>query len=269
MVAVDRVRYGLEGKVVLVTGGLRGIGLATARRFREQGCRVAICARKAEGLSEAERQLAEAGGPDGAEGAGAGGVLAVAAHIAEEDQVERLLEAVLDRFGRLDILVNNVGMNLMTPSVVDADVGAWWEIGLAARLMREQKGGKIISVSSTAARKAAPAMGIYGVAKATWRSRTGPPRNQENRRQGALRLRKHSSRPSPAGLGRPESSKPYTLLPDVEEERRLAPLELLNPHGDQRDHNIMPEGQFRNNVSMESPLLDAAGVSQEEHEVDV
>ncbi len=161
------MRYDLQGKVVLVTGGSRGIGLETARLLLDQEARVVICARKQEGLDAAREAL---GGGDR--------LLAVQAHIAEEEQVERLFGAALDRFGRLDVLVNNVGMNLLTPSVVDADVGAWRKIidtnltgtylcsRRAAQVMRGQGKGKIVSVSSLAARQAAPGMGVYGVAKA-------------------------------------------------------------------------------------------------------
>ena len=105
-------------------------------------------------------------------------LLALPAHVAEEDQVERLFATVLDRFGRLDILMNNVGMNLLTPSTVDADMAAWRKIidtnltgpylcaRQAARAMRPHKAGKIVTLSSVAGRRAAPGMGIYGVAKA-------------------------------------------------------------------------------------------------------
>jgi len=159
--------YNLEGKVALVTGASRGIGLAIARELLRQKAKVAICARKPEGLEAARQELAPA--PD---------LLALPAHIAEEDQVDRLFAAVLDRFGRLDILINNVGMNLLTPSTVDADVAAWRKIidtnltgpylcaRQAARAMRPRRAGKIVNLSSIAGRQAAPGMGIYGVAKA-------------------------------------------------------------------------------------------------------
>lgn len=160
------LKYGLEGKVALVTGGSRGIGLALARELLEQGARVAICARKAEGLETAVEAL---GGHDR--------LIALPAHIGKADQVDALFEAVVARFGRLDLLLNNVGMNLIT-GVTDADPGLWQKIidtnltgsflcaRKAAQLMRAQKSGKIVSISSIAARRAAPAMGVYGIAKA-------------------------------------------------------------------------------------------------------
>jgi 2-deoxy-D-gluconate 3-dehydrogenase len=160
------IRYGLEEKVALVTGGSRGIGLAMAGELLAQGGRVVICGRKTEGLDAAAETLG-----------GGEKLLAVPAHVGHADQVEALFEAIVGRFGRLDLLINNVGMNLIT-GVVDADPGLWQKIidtnltgsflcaRRAAQLMREQKGGKIVSISSIAARRAAPVMGIYGVAKA-------------------------------------------------------------------------------------------------------
>ncbi|MEW5913235.1 MAG: SDR family oxidoreductase [Thermodesulfobacteriota bacterium] len=162
---MGKISYGLEGKVILVTGGSRGIGLAAAKRLREEGAQVAICGRKPEGLQAAAAELG-------------GEVLTVAAHIAKEDQVQALFQAVQERFGRLDVLINNVGMNLMTPSLAEADPGLWQKImdsnlngtflcsRQAAQMMKAQGGGKIVSVSSTAGHRAAPFMGIYGIAKA-------------------------------------------------------------------------------------------------------
>ena len=104
-------------------------------------------------------------------------LLAVSAHVAKEADVERLFEQAVERFGRIDALVNNVGMNLIT-GVADAEpalfnkimesnlTGAWLCSRKAAQLMRVQKAGKIVSITSIAARRAAPFMGIYGIAKA-------------------------------------------------------------------------------------------------------
>lgn len=158
--------YGMQGKVVVVTGGSRGIGLDLAKALLAQQAKVVICGRKQEGLDAALAQLD-----------GTGQVLAVPAHIAREADVERLFDQAMERFGRVDALVNNVGMNLIT-GVVDAEptlfnkivesnlTGTWLCSRKAAQLMREQKAGKIVSITSIAARRAAPFMGIYGIAKA-------------------------------------------------------------------------------------------------------
>lgn len=160
------VAYGLKDKVVLVTGGSRGIGLDLARHLLDQGARVIICGRKQAGLDAA---IVELGAAER--------VLAVPAHIAKESDVDRLFAEALDRFGRIDALVNNVGMNLVA-GVVDAEpslfnkiiesnlTGTWLCSRKAAQIMREQMAGKIVSITSLAAHRAAPFMGIYGIAKA-------------------------------------------------------------------------------------------------------
>jgi 2-deoxy-D-gluconate 3-dehydrogenase len=161
------VPYGLEEKVVVVTGGSRGIGLDLARGFLSEGAKVVICGRKEENLRSATGLL-NAGDR----------LLAVAAHVARETDVENLFETAVRKFGTVDILVNNVGMNLLTASVIDTELPVWNKIiegnltgaflcaRKAARIMREKKQGKIVSISSIAGSKAAPAMGIYGIAKA-------------------------------------------------------------------------------------------------------
>ena len=160
------ISYGLEGNVVVVTGGSRGIGLDLAKTLLAGGARVVICGRKQAGLDAA------AAGLDGGER-----LLAIPAHVAKESDVDRLFDQTVARFGRVDALVNNVGMNLIT-GVVDAEpalfskivesnlTGTWLCSRKAAQLMREQKAGRIVSISSIAARRAAPFMGIYGIAKA-------------------------------------------------------------------------------------------------------
>ncbi len=164
---MSSMNYGLAGKVVVVTGGSRGIGLELARRLLGEGAYVAICARKQEGLDQAAADLN-----------GGDGLLAIPAHIAREEDVELLFGQTKARFGRLDVLINNVGMNLLTPSLVNAETATWQKIiesnltgtyycsRTAAGLMKEQGAGKIVSISSTAACRPAPGMGIYGIAKA-------------------------------------------------------------------------------------------------------
>lgn len=159
--------YGLKDAVVLVTGGSRGIGLETARALLAEQAKVVICARKPEGLEAARVTL---GGGDN--------LLTVPAHIAQSADVDRLFNAVMERFGRLDVLIDNVGMNLLTASVCETEPPLWQKIvdtnltgtylvaRRAAAIMKTQGSGAIVNVSSIAGRKASPGMGIYGIAKA-------------------------------------------------------------------------------------------------------
>jgi 2-deoxy-D-gluconate 3-dehydrogenase len=161
------IRYGLEDRVFVVTGGSRGIGLEIAKELVNQGAKVAICGRKQETLDSA---LAKINGKDR--------VITVSAHIAKEEDVEKLFNTILTKFSRIDALINNVGMNLLTPSVADTELAMWQKImdtnlngtflcsKKASKIMQEQKKGKIVNVSSIAGRRASPAMGIYGIAKA-------------------------------------------------------------------------------------------------------
>jgi 3-oxoacyl-[acyl-carrier protein] reductase len=92
----------LTGQVAIVTGASRGLGLATARALAEEGCRVCICARGAEALAAAGSQLTSLAGR-------ADDVLAVQADVSTAVGAERVVSETVARFGRVDILVNNVG----------------------------------------------------------------------------------------------------------------------------------------------------------------
>jgi 2-deoxy-D-gluconate 3-dehydrogenase len=158
--------FNLEDKVFVVTGGSRGIGLEVAKLLLDQKAKVVICGRNQEGLDAAAKVL-DAGDR----------LRTVQAHVAKSEDVERLFEAAFGGFGRIDGLINNVGMNIVS-GVVDADPGLWNKIidsnlngtflcaRKAGQIMRNQKTGKIVSISSIAGRRAAPFMGIYGIAKA-------------------------------------------------------------------------------------------------------
>ena len=159
---------GFDSRVVLVTGGSRGLGKEIAISFARRGAQVVICGRKPENLEVAAGDFSKEGLQ----------VVPISAHVAKPDQVSSMFSEIEGQFGRLDVLINNVGMNILTASVADADVGLWdkiIEVNLkgtflvsksAVQLMRSSGGGKIINISSIAARRAAPGMGIYCIAKA-------------------------------------------------------------------------------------------------------
>lgn len=164
---MDKISYDLEGKVVVVTGASRGIGLELAKNLISQKAKVAICGRKQENLDAALAKL-DAGD----------NVLAIKAHIARQEEIDTLFDTTIDKFGRLDVLINNVGINLLTASTIETELPMWQKIidtnlmgtfvcsRRAGQIMKGQKKGKIVSISSIAGRKAAPGMGIYGIAKA-------------------------------------------------------------------------------------------------------
>jgi NAD(P)-dependent dehydrogenase (short-subunit alcohol dehydrogenase family) len=161
-----RMDYDLEDKVLAVTGGSRGIGRVITELLLEQGAKVAVCARKQSGLDALQDAL-KAGDR----------LLTVKAHAARTQDVEEFFSRTLESFGQIDGLVHNVGMNIFS-SVVDVEEALWHKIidsnlngaflcaRKAGQIMRMQKHGKIVSVSSLAGTRAAPGMGIYGIAKA-------------------------------------------------------------------------------------------------------
>jgi len=92
----------LTDQVAIVTGSSRGLGLASAHALADDGCRVVLCARGAEGLNRAKASLIARGRPHES-------ILAISADVATPDGAERVVGAAIDTFGRIDILVNNVG----------------------------------------------------------------------------------------------------------------------------------------------------------------
>ena len=158
----------LAGKIALVTGSSRGLGLASARALLDEGCRVAICARGAERLETAADSLRRAGA--------ASDVLAVQADLATETGVEAVVGRTADTFGGLDILVNNVGRagGGGITEATDAD----WQAALdetlfpairASRLavphLRRRGGGVILMIASIWGRESGGRM-TYNAVKA-------------------------------------------------------------------------------------------------------
>jgi 3-oxoacyl-[acyl-carrier protein] reductase len=107
----------LAGRVALVTGGNRGIGEAIVKLFAKEGARVAFCGRRAELGRNVEEAVRRAGGD----------AYFVACDVSDEDDVRRLVATVLDRYGRLDIVVNNAGIAPAAP-VETMDLALWREV---------------------------------------------------------------------------------------------------------------------------------------------
>ncbi len=144
--------FDLSGKVALVTGGSRGLGLQLAEALGELGARVAITARKQDELSEAAAHLA-ARGVD---------CLTVQGDLARLDTIPTLVDQVVARFGTVDVLVNNAGTSWGAPAE-DHPADAWRKVmglnvdatfflsqAVARRCMIPRRSGKIVNVSSIA-----------------------------------------------------------------------------------------------------------------------
>ncbi|WP_419939458.1 SDR family NAD(P)-dependent oxidoreductase [Candidatus Palauibacter sp.] len=167
---------GLKGKVAVVTGGSRGIGLYIARALGAEGARLALCARNRDPLETAAESLRADGVAD---------VLTVACDIAEEDGAGQLVQAAVDRYGALDVLVNNVGGNRRGKFEETSDED-WLDIlqlnvlsgfrasRLAIPHMRAAGGGSIVFVSSVFGReKGGPGLSIYNTTKTALISAAG------------------------------------------------------------------------------------------------
>ena len=166
---------GLAGKVAVVTGGSRGLGFFSARALAAEGARLAICARGEDGLAAAAETLRAEGGD----------VLTVACDIGEAEGAESLIEAVRDRYGGVDVLVNNVGGNRRGRfeettdqdwlDIIELNVLSGFRASRAAiPLMRERGGGSIVFVSSVFGReKGGPGLSIYNTTKSALISAAG------------------------------------------------------------------------------------------------
>ena len=160
----------LDGKVALVTGGNRGIGQAIARGLAREGAAVVLAARDAGRLEAAAAGLVREGAaaPDR--------VLAVPADVTDEAQVENLFARAMERFGRLDVLVNNAGafdggpldeLTLETwETVIAVNLrGPFLCTRAAMRIMKAQGGGRIINVASISAQRVRPNSAPYSASK--------------------------------------------------------------------------------------------------------
>lgn len=161
---------GLAGRACAITGASRGIGRATARLLCAEGASVLLIARGAEGLAEAGAECREAATGDAE-------VAELVLDITAADAGERIVLACGERFGKLDVLVNNAGTarrrNL--EDVPEADWYDAWELNVMAPLramraavpgMAEREWGRIVNVSSSSAKRPSARMPEYSVAKA-------------------------------------------------------------------------------------------------------
>jgi NAD(P)-dependent dehydrogenase (short-subunit alcohol dehydrogenase family) len=159
--------FDLTGRVALVTGASRGIGEAIAKAFAQQGARVVVSSRKQEACEEVARGIVAAGGE----------AEALACHIGDMEALAGLFATVEQRYGRLDVLVNNAATNPYYGHILDTDLAAFQKTVdvnirgyffasvLGGRLMRKGGGGSIINIASVNAVRPGPLQGIYSITK--------------------------------------------------------------------------------------------------------
>ncbi len=162
----------VEGKVIVVTGASRGIGLATALEFAHSGASgVTITSRKPDNVEAARDEMIAAG-------IDADRVLALVARADSEEDAAMAMAETVSRFGSVDVLVNNAGTNPSAGSLMDVDLGAvqkTWDVNLLGPLLwsraayaagMDKSGGAIVNVASVAGLKPGPITGAYNISKA-------------------------------------------------------------------------------------------------------
>ena len=160
------MELGLRGKVVMVTGGSRGIGKAIALGCAEEGCRLSICGRGLTALEEVAKEIKTYGVE----------LLTVSADLTDPHGAERFVQATLDRYGRIDVLVNNIGGSRRgeLEALSEQDWRDTYDLNffstlrmvrLVVPIMKRQGGGRIINIASIWGRESGGAM-TYNASKA-------------------------------------------------------------------------------------------------------
>src|SRR5436305_7778908 len=154
----------LQGKVAVITGASMGIGEEIARLFASEGAKLVLCSRDL-ARTEAARQRI-----------GAQDAISVACDVSRRDQVDSLVRAAMEKFGRIDILINNAGFGL-NDSLANLDIaqarqlfdtnlfGAMECMQAVIPVMKKQGGGDIVNISSVSAHIAMPYMSVYAASK--------------------------------------------------------------------------------------------------------
>ncbi len=164
----DLSKFSLKGKTAVVTGSSRGIGKAIAQGFAKAGAKVVLTSRKINDLEANAAEIKAFGGE----------AVPLQAHLGKTEEIKKMVDTVMDKFGRIDILVNNAGTNPAMGTVLDIDERLWETIinvnlkgyyftsQAVAKIMKKQGGGKIINVASIDGVKPEPWVSVYNISKA-------------------------------------------------------------------------------------------------------
>ena len=163
---LKRSKFTYRGRVAIITGGSRGLGLLMARRLKEQGARLVLLARNKEELRRAEDELDD----------GSGTVRAIVCDVTERQHVQHAVEAAFQRFGRIDVLINNAGVIQVGPIEhmtygdfqLAMNVHFWGALHCTEAVlphMRRHRGGRIINIASIGGLVAVPHLAPYSASK--------------------------------------------------------------------------------------------------------
>jgi NADP-dependent 3-hydroxy acid dehydrogenase YdfG len=156
----------IEGKIVVITGASSGLGESTARLLSAQGASVVLGARRVDRLRSLVDELTGSGGK----------ALSVSTDVTYLDQVKKLVDAAVQTYGRIDVMINNAGLMPQSPlerlkvdewnQLIDVNIkGVLYGIAAALPYMKQQKAGHIINVSSVAGHKVGPGFAVYAATK--------------------------------------------------------------------------------------------------------
>jgi NADP-dependent 3-hydroxy acid dehydrogenase YdfG len=157
---------GIENKAVVITGASSGLGEATARLLSAQGASVVLGARRVERIQSLANELTGNGGK----------ALAIPTDVTDYDRVKKLVDAAVQTYGRIDVMINNAGLMPQSPlerlkiddwnQMIDVNIkGVLYGIAAALPHMKAQKSGHIINVSSVAGHKVHPNSAVYAATK--------------------------------------------------------------------------------------------------------
>ncbi len=158
--------YDFDGKVIVITGGSRGLGLVLARQFAAENARIAICARDAAELARAQADLESCGAE----------VFSAVCDVRDKSAVENFIEAVAGHFGAIDVLVNNAGVIQVAPlenqtekDFADALAvhfwGPFYMMQAAIPHLKKSGGGRIVNIASIGGKVAVPHLAPYSASK--------------------------------------------------------------------------------------------------------
>ncbi|WP_247002093.1 SDR family NAD(P)-dependent oxidoreductase [Halosolutus gelatinilyticus] len=161
-------QFGVDGDVAIVTGASSGIGKAIAERFAADGVDVAICSREQENVDPVAEEIEASDRP--------GRALAVECDVTDREAVDAFVEATVEEFGGLDVLVNNAGASFMASfddisengwkTIVDINVHGTYHCTHAAAEHLKDGGGTVVNLASVAGQQGSPYMSHYGASKA-------------------------------------------------------------------------------------------------------